>query len=50
MHELGHVVGLNHAADPRELMFPSATYVIDWGPGDLQGLAAAGAGPCEGAT
>ena len=49
MHELGHVVGLNHAADPHELMFPSATYVIAWGPGDLQGLAAAGAGPCEGA-
>jgi Matrixin len=49
MHELGHVVGLNHAADPHELMFPSATYVIDWGPGDLQGLAAAGAGRCEGA-
>jgi len=49
MHELGHVVGLSHAADPHELMFPSATYVIDWGPGDLQGLAAAGAGPCEGA-
>jgi Matrixin len=49
MHELGHVVGLNHAVDPHELMFPSATYVIDWGPGDLQGLAAAGAGPCEAA-
>jgi hypothetical protein len=49
MHELGHVVGLNHAADPHELMFPSASYVIAWGSGDLQGLAAAGAGPCEGA-
>jgi len=49
MHELGHVVGLNHASDPRELMYPSASYVIDWGPGDLQGLAEAGAGPCEGA-
>ncbi|NYI41781.1 matrixin family metalloprotease [Demequina lutea] len=47
MHELGHVVGLNHAADPHELMYPTATYVIDWGPGDLEGLAAAGAGPCE---
>jgi len=49
MHELGHVVGLGHVADPRELMFPAASYVIDWGPGDMQGLAAAGAGPCEGA-
>ena len=49
MHELGHVVGLDHVSDPRELMFPAATYVIGWGPGDLQGLAAAGAGPCEAA-
>lgn len=48
MHEVGHVVGLDHVSDPRELMFPSATYVLGWGPGDLQGLAAAGAGPCEG--
>lgn len=50
MHELGHVVGLNHSSNPRDLMFPSATYISDWGPGDLQGLAAAGAGPCEGST
>lgn len=49
MHELGHVVGLDHVTDPQELMFPSATYVTSWGPGDLQGLAAAGAGACEGA-
>jgi hypothetical protein len=49
MHELGHVVGLNHSPDPHDLMFPAATYISDWGPGDLQGLAAAGAGPCEGA-
>ena len=49
MHELGHVVGLDHVSDPRELMFPAATYVTGWGPGDLQGLAAVGAGPCEGA-
>ncbi|NTV38940.1 MAG: matrixin family metalloprotease [Demequinaceae bacterium] len=48
MHELGHVVGLDHVYNPRELMFPADTHLTSWGPGDLQGLAAAGAGPCEG--
>jgi len=47
MHELGHVVGLDHVTDASELMFPAATSTVDWGPGDLAGLAAAGAGACE---
>ncbi len=47
MHELGHVVGLDHVSDSRELMFPEVTSTVEWGPGDLAGLAAAGAGRCE---
>lgn len=47
MHELGHVVGLDHVDDPNELMYPAALSHVDWGPGDLEGLAAAGAGQCE---
>ena len=50
MHELGHVVGLGHVAEPRKIMFPAASYVIGWGSGDIQGLPAAGAEPCEGVT
>ena len=48
MHEIGHVVGLAHVADPSELMNASNTSLTTWGPGDLEGLAIAGAGPCEG--
>ncbi len=47
MHELGHVVGLGHVDDPLELMNPSNTSLTTWGPGDLAGLAIAGAGPCQ---
>jgi hypothetical protein len=47
MHELGHVVGLDHVEDSSELMYPQETFTMTWGPGDLAGLAAAGAGKCE---
>ncbi|WP_062522456.1 hypothetical protein [Demequina silvatica] len=47
-HELGHVVGLAHVGDKHELMHESNLSLIDWGPGDLAGLALAGAGGCEG--
>ena len=47
-HELGHVVGLDHVDDPAELMhtesLPESN--LDWGPGDLEGLARLGAGSC----
>jgi hypothetical protein len=47
MHETGHVMGLAHVDDPTELMNATNTSLIDWGPGDLEGLAIAGSGPCE---
>ena len=46
-HELAHVVGLAHVADRTELMHESNLRLLDWGPGDLAGLAVAGAGGCE---
>lgn len=46
MHELGHLVGLDHVNSPSELMHPSSTTQTGLGPGDLQGLAEAGNGPC----
>ncbi len=47
MHELAHVVGLAHVADPTEIMNASNTSLSEWGPGDLAGLAIVGGGPCE---
>ncbi len=47
MHEVGHVVGLAHVDDDTELMNPSNTRLTDWGPGDLEGLAILGDGPCQ---
>ena len=38
LHELGHVMGLDHVSSKAELMEPSGGYVTDFGPGDLAGL------------
>lgn len=46
-HELGHLVGLAHVNDERQLMYPSARpLVTSFGAGDLTGLAALGTGRC----
>jgi hypothetical protein len=45
LHELGHLVGLDHVDDRSQLMYPTATFgVAQFSPGDLRGLAAVGAG------
>jgi hypothetical protein len=46
MHELAHVVGLGHVDDADELMNPDNHGLIDFGPGDREGLANLGRGPC----
>ena len=38
LHELGHIMGLDHVDSKAELMEPSGGYVTDFGPGDLAGL------------
>jgi hypothetical protein len=46
MHELGHVVGLDHVQDRHELMNEKNVGATDFGPGDLRGLALLGKGGC----
>lgn len=46
MHELGHLVGLAHVDDPMELMGGQNLIPMDFGPGDLEGLATLGNGSC----
>ncbi len=47
VHELAHVLGLDHVDDPAELMFPVNATRTDLGPGDLAGLALLGQVACE---
>jgi hypothetical protein len=46
LHELGHLVGLAHVSDQSELMNADNVGLLDYGPGDREGLAQLGAGPC----
>ncbi len=47
-HELGHVAGLNHVDDKRQLMYPeSGLSVTRYQDGDKRGLALLGAGACH---
>lgn len=46
MHEFGHVVGLAHVHDPAELMNEDNLGLLDFGPGDLAGLARVGSTSC----
>lgn len=45
-HELGHVVGLGHVDDPRELMYEDNVGLTTYGPGDREGLARLGSVDC----
>ena len=46
LHELGHLLGLDHVDDRVELMHPETSGATAFGPGDLQGLALLGKGRC----
>jgi matrixin len=46
LHELGHVLGLDHVDDRNELMAPTYTGLSGFGPGDRAGLRLLGDGPC----
>jgi predicted Zn-dependent protease len=47
LHELGHLVGLDHTSDRRQLMFSESQFnVTDYANGDLRGLALLGTQSC----
>lgn len=46
LHELGHVVGLDHVADDSQVMWVGGLHGAGLGSGDLAGLARLGRGPC----
>jgi len=46
MHELAHVLGLDHVNDPTQLMYAENMGVRNFAAGDLAGLALLGSGPC----
>jgi hypothetical protein len=46
MHEIGHMVGLDHVADDTKLMYPTVSGAADAGRGDMDGFAAMGSAGC----
>jgi hypothetical protein len=46
LHELGHLVGLDHVDSPAELMYPDNVGLLDFSQGDLNGLVRLGQGRC----
>lgn len=47
LHEIGHIVGLDHVGDPDQLMYPIARPTLtDFAAGDLRGLHRLATGPC----
>jgi hypothetical protein len=49
VHEVAHVIGLDHVDDAGELMAPTMGVRTGLGPGDLAGLARVGQVACDGA-
>jgi predicted Zn-dependent protease len=48
LHELGHLVGLDHVSDTKQLMYPEAQLTLtELGRGDIAGLGFAGQGACQ---
>lgn len=47
LHELGHVMGLEHVEDPRQLMYPEIGAPDGLADGDLNGLHELGRSPCR---
>lgn len=49
LHELGHLVGLDHVQSTRSVMYPSyQPKVVTFTPDELTGLRSLGSGPCRG--
>jgi hypothetical protein len=46
MHEVGHLLGLDHVEDPAQIMYPAYHGQAAYGPGDLAGLAVEGSSAC----
>ena len=46
MHELGHLVGLDHVTNKDQLMYEDNIGQLDWGAGDREGFRQLGGGPC----